>query len=72
MDIALHFWDVLNVMNMDTIGKAAEDIWYVEGAAKETQTTWRKIVPMKPNAQTAKKIALYFQVLVTYTKTRGN
>ena len=44
--------------------RAAGDVWHVEGLAKGTQTTWSKIVLMKPNAETAKKTILYFQDIV--------
>ena len=46
---------------MDT----AEDIQHVERVA-----TWRKMVSMKPNAQTAKRTLLNFQELTIYTKER--
>ena len=52
----------LNIINMDIIGSAAE------GVAKGTMTKWRKIVPLRPNAQTVKKTILNFQDLVTYAK----
>ena len=35
----------------------------MEGVAKKNQTIWRKIVPTKPNAQTAKRIIQHFQKL---------
>ena len=56
---------------MNTTGRAEEDVQHLEGVAKRTQTTWRKIVPMKPNAQTAKKTILHFQDLVTYKRESG-
>ena len=55
-------------MNTDTRMKTAEDVRFVENVAKETQTTWKKIVSIKPNGQTDKKITLHFQDLVTYTR----
>ena len=57
---------------MDTTGRTAEDVKHVDGAAKGSQNTLRKIVPTKPNAQTAKKTILHFQDLVAYTKKRDN
>ena len=43
---------------MDTIGRAAEDIQYVEGVVR-----WRKVVQMRPDAQTAKKTSKIFNLL---------
>ena len=48
---------------MDNTAKDAEDVRHVEGVTKGTQTTWRKIVPMKPNAQTTKKSFRIFKIL---------
>ena len=58
--------------SMDTTGKTVEDVWHVEGVAKGTQTTWKKIVPMKLIPQTARKNTLLSQDNVTYTKKREN
>ena len=48
---------------MDTTRKTAEDNQHVEGVAKKAQTTWRKIVPTKPNAQTITITIMHFQEL---------
>ena len=55
---------------METTKKAVEDIRHVKGVAKKIQTTWRKIVPIKPNIQTVKRIILYFEKLAIYTKEK--
>ena len=62
--VELYPWDVLNVKNIDTTGKPAEDIWHVEWGAKEIQITCGKIAPMKANIQTIKKNIQHFQGLI--------
>ena len=57
---------------MAITGKVAADIRHVEGVAKNTLTTQRKIAQMKLNAQTIKKTTPLFQDFVTYTKKKGN
>ena len=54
-----HGCGTLDVKNMDTTRKASEDVQLVEGVTKKTQTTWRKIVPIKPNPETAKRIIVH-------------
>ena len=60
----------LNVINMDTSGRAAEDVRHVEGVVKGTKTTWGKIVLMRLNVQTAWRGNPLSQDLVTYSKER--
>ena len=56
---------------MATNGKVAENVKHVLGAAKETQTTWRKIAKMKLNAQNVDKTISLSQDLVTFRKKKA-
>ena len=55
---------------MDTTGRVTEEVSHAEGVTKGTQIIQKKIIPMKPNAQTAKKTIPHFQDLMTYSKQR--
>ena len=62
---SLHPWSALNVKDRATTERFGEDIRYMEGVAKMTQTIRRKIAQMELNAYTVKKTILLSQV--TYT-----
>ena len=68
-DISQSSWGAWNIKVIVTTGRVAEDIRYVEGVEKKTQTT-QKIALMKLNAQTVKETTWIFQIL-RHTKERG-
>ena len=58
-----HPWGALNIIDMNSSGRAREDIQRVISVAKRIK---------KPNPQIAMKPITYFQDLVTFTKEWNN
>ena len=80
MDIALrewkntplHLWGVLNVKDMATPERSAEDISHMEDVVKKTQSKSRKIAQIKVNTQTVKKNTHFHKILWHIQKREGN
>ena len=60
----------LNVKDMATIESVPEEVKVLESVTKKTQTTPMKIAQMKLNTQTAKKLPLLSNDLITSIKER--